>query len=108
MSFNILFSNNSVRNTTASCDSLGIHYDVFKEHGIVNVRRWEGGIPNSSVPVGEIEYHFFRRDRIHLAGDSEWRIVGEFLKRSRNPFSSYVLSLLLTPLDALVELALLL
>ncbi|PVF94967.1 hypothetical protein CPB86DRAFT_764797 [Serendipita vermifera] len=87
MSINIVFSNNSVRNTTASCESLGIHYDVSKEYGIISVHRWESG-NHRKVAVGDIQYLFFRRDRIHLGGESEWKVMGEFLRRSRNPFSS--------------------
>jgi hypothetical protein len=79
-----------VSNTSASCDSLGIHYEVSKEHGIISVSRWEGGDANRSVPVGDIQYHLFHRDKVRLPGDSEWKVMGEFLKRTRNPFSSYV------------------
>jgi hypothetical protein len=78
-----------VCNTTASCDSLGIHYEVSKDHGIISVSRWKGGIPDRNVPAGDIQYHLFHQDKVHLPGDSQWKVMGEFLRGSRNPFSPY-------------------
>ncbi|PVF94966.1 hypothetical protein CPB86DRAFT_788543 [Serendipita vermifera] len=87
MSFKLILSNNSVRNTTASCDSLGIYYGVSEAYGIVSVYRWKPEI-ESSILVGDIQYLSFRRDRIHLGYEDEWKVVTDFLWWSRNPFSS--------------------
>ncbi|PVF94971.1 hypothetical protein CPB86DRAFT_712097 [Serendipita vermifera] len=89
MSIHILLSNNSVRNVTASCDSLGIHYEVSREHddGVITVHRWES-LTNSNVLVGQFKLPFFGRDKVKLAGDPEWRPLGEFLIKKRNPFST--------------------
>jgi hypothetical protein len=95
-----------VRNTTASCDSLGIHYEVSKEYGIISVNRWEGGDLERSVPAGDIQYLFFHQDMIRLPGESEWKVMGEFLRKSRNPFSSYVTILFFVSLVVHVSLTL--
>jgi hypothetical protein len=88
MNIHILFSNNSVRNTTASCDSLGIHYEVSNEHlnGTVRVHRWESAT-NTNVLVGEFKLPIFQYDKIKLARDPEWRPMRDFLIRRKNPLS---------------------
>jgi len=65
------FSNNSIRRTTAQVDSLGIFYSVSKEHGIINVRRWEQRT-NTEVLVGQIKFKFFGSSLIRFGGDQQW------------------------------------
>ncbi|PVF94968.1 hypothetical protein CPB86DRAFT_788550 [Serendipita vermifera] len=87
MSINIQLANNSLKNTTASCDSLGIHYEIEKEQGIVSVKKWDRQ-GNRNVPVGDIQYLIFGHDKIHMSGEDEWNRMSHFLKRSSKPFSS--------------------
>jgi hypothetical protein len=92
MSINIQFTNNSLKRTTASCDSLGIHYEIDKEHGIVSVKKWDRA-GNRNMPVGDIQYLFFHRDKVHFPNNDDWMPMSQFLKRSSNPLSTYVLLL---------------
>ncbi|CAG7852295.1 SubName: Full=Uncharacterized protein {ECO:0000313/EMBL:CCA71140.1} [Serendipita indica DSM 11827] len=88
MSIHLLASNNSVRNTTLSCDSMGIHYEVSKssQTGIVSVHRWES-TSNQNVLAGEIEFHWFSADLLRM-GDGEWRRRKDLLaNEERNPMS---------------------
>jgi len=74
------FSNNSVRRTTAQVDSLGIFYSVFKEDGIVNVRRWEQQT-NTEVLIGQINFKFFRPSLIRFGEEKQWGYIHDFLRR---------------------------
>lgn len=88
MSIRLICSNNSVRNTTVSCDSLGIHYEISKSQGIVTVKRWDSPT-NTSIVVGEFELPIFKRDRIRLGGDKgEWRLLDEVLYKNRGSIFS--------------------
>ena len=90
------FSNNSVRRTTAQVDSLGIFYSVFKEHGIINVRRWEQQT-NTEILIGQINYKFIGPSLIRLGGEeTQWGSIRDFLRREHgrflNPFVSSLIS----------------
>ena len=82
MSINLFMSSNSVYNTTLSCDSLGIHYDVVKssETGIITVTRWESGADTNHF-VAEIRYPLTSPDMVRLRGQTEWVKRIDFLKR---------------------------
>ncbi|CAG7852275.1 SubName: Full=Uncharacterized protein {ECO:0000313/EMBL:CCA72330.1} [Serendipita indica DSM 11827] len=82
MSIHLFMSNNSVYNTTLSCDSLGIHYDVTKssDTGIITVTRWESST-NTNHFVAEFCYPLASPDKVRLGGQTEWMKRGEFLKR---------------------------
>lgn len=77
----LILSNNSLRNTTVSCDSLGIHYNVSKSGGIVAVRKWDAA-RNSEQVVGEFRPRFFSRDLMKFREDSDWRRVVDVLQGS--------------------------
>ena len=88
------FSNNSVRRTTAQVDSLGIFYSVFKEGGIVNVRRWEQQT-NTEILIAQINFKFFRSSLIRFGGEeTQWGYIRDFLRREHgfilNPFVSFI------------------
>jgi hypothetical protein len=87
MSIRLILSNNSVRNTTANCDSLGIHYEVSKSNGVVTVTRWESS-SNRNVVVGQFELFYFKNDKIRLGATGEWRLLGEVLDRNGSIFST--------------------
>ncbi|KAG8810487.1 hypothetical protein FRC18_004023 [Serendipita sp. 400] len=90
MSIHLLMSRNSVRNTTFSCDSLGIHYDVSrnKESGVVTVQRWDS-TTDSNVFVGEFYLSWFKPDRVRMGPDGQWMSKKRFLyKEGRNPISA--------------------
>ncbi|PVF94969.1 hypothetical protein CPB86DRAFT_788551 [Serendipita vermifera] len=81
MSVYIQLSNNSVSNTTATCDSLGIHYDISKvNHRVVSVKKWDRTI-NQDLTVGEFKFHFFRRNQIRMRGDGKWMPITDFLRK---------------------------
>ncbi|PVF94964.1 hypothetical protein CPB86DRAFT_739540, partial [Serendipita vermifera] len=96
MTIHIQFSSNSLRNTTASCDSLGIHYDISQGgHGkddkkVIHVQRWQSA-DNRNVLVGEIRLRDFHHDEIRLptgsGGVGEWRLMADVFKKSSNPLS---------------------
>ena len=92
MSVHLYFSNNSIRHTTLSCDSLGIHYTVSHADSITSVTRWNSET-DISVPVGEFQLPFFKKDRIRLGQDGEWRLARTFLvKNGGKRLSTWVLA----------------
>ncbi|KAG8863048.1 hypothetical protein FRC20_010901 [Serendipita sp. 405] len=109
MSIHLLMSRNSVRNTTFSCDSLGIHYDVSrnKESGVVTVQRWDS-TTDSNVFVGEFYLSWFKPDRVRMGPDGQWMSKKRFLyKEGRNPISAYVSFIgLATPIFSVKRLTL--
>ncbi|PVF93498.1 hypothetical protein CPB86DRAFT_790063 [Serendipita vermifera] len=85
MSIHLVFSNNSVRNTAITCDSLGIHYEVSEKHGVVSVARWDRNI-NRHVTVGQFRLPFFSKDKIRLSDDPEWRPLKLVLYKREDKF----------------------
>jgi hypothetical protein len=86
MSIHIQLSNNSLRDTTASCDSLGIHYEIFvNEENSVCVQKWDSKT-NSNVLVGELRFYAVDQDEIRLPGDAQWRPMVDFFKKDKNMF----------------------
>ncbi|KAG8812505.1 hypothetical protein FRC19_003091, partial [Serendipita sp. 401] len=81
MSFQLLFSNNSVRNTAIYCQDLGIRYEISKHDGVVSVYRWDASI-SRNLRVGEFKLPFFSKDMVKLGGETEWRRLDTFLYRS--------------------------
>ncbi|PVF94974.1 hypothetical protein CPB86DRAFT_623049 [Serendipita vermifera] len=75
MSIKIIFSNDSISNTTAACDSLGIHYTVTKGR----VERWDKET-NENVFVGQLKL-FALKPKIKLPSDADWKPIGEFMSR---------------------------
>jgi len=73
-------SNNSVRNTTAQVDSLGIFYSVFKENGIINIQRWDQRT-NAEILIGQINHRFMRRSLVRIGEAKQWGYIREFLRR---------------------------
>ncbi|KIM19768.1 hypothetical protein M408DRAFT_334276 [Serendipita vermifera MAFF 305830] len=80
MLVHLYFANNSVRNTTISCDSLGIHYTVSKGDKIVSLSRWDN-TTNSDMVVGEFELPFFKKDRIKVGPDGEWQPMRDYFDK---------------------------
>ncbi|KIM19765.1 hypothetical protein M408DRAFT_334275 [Serendipita vermifera MAFF 305830] len=80
MSVHLYFANNSVRNTTISCDSLGIHYTVSKAEKIVSLSRWDV-TANSNVVVGEFELPSFRKDRIKVGPMGQWQPMRNYFDK---------------------------
>jgi len=83
------FSNNSIRRTTAQVDSLGIFYSVFKENGIISVRRWNQRT-NTETLIGQIRFKLFGSSLIRFGEDKPWIYIHDFLRREHgfflNPF----------------------
>lgn len=73
---------NSVCNTTISCDSLGIYYEVSKPKGdkTITVERWRKDT-NTNVLIGQFCLPILAEGTIKLAGDQVWRTMEEFLRR---------------------------
>jgi hypothetical protein len=86
----IILSNNSVRNTTAACDSLGIHYDISKPQDAIKVTRWDSS-KNENVFVGEFKLPIFSKDAIRFSPTEEWMPLKGFLVRTGNIFTTYVI-----------------
>lgn len=83
MSIRLYFSNNSVCNTTLSCDSLGIHYTVSKTGSITTLTRWDSE-SNSNVFVGEFDRPIFKKHKIRVGQDGEWQDLSKFLYKGEN------------------------
>ncbi|KAG8807516.1 hypothetical protein FRC17_004423 [Serendipita sp. 399] len=82
-------SSNSLRNTTFSCDSLGLHYEVTgtTKHGLTTVDRWDSS-RNQNVFVGSFRLPIFKRDVMKMGANGEWMRRDQFLhKVGKNPFS---------------------
>ncbi|KIM19767.1 hypothetical protein M408DRAFT_30946 [Serendipita vermifera MAFF 305830] len=79
MPIHIYLSNNSVRNTTISCDSLGIHYTASKAKKIVSLSRRDI-TTNANVVVGEFELHSFRKDRIKVGPNGQWQDTQDYFE----------------------------
>ncbi|KIM19766.1 hypothetical protein M408DRAFT_57348, partial [Serendipita vermifera MAFF 305830] len=79
MSIHIYLSNNSVRNTTISCDGLGIHYTASKTGKIISLSRWDI-TTNSNVVVGEFELPSFRKDRIKVGPSGQWQPMRDYFE----------------------------
>lgn len=79
-SIKLITSSNSVRNTTISCGSLGVHYDVWKPNDAVIVRRVDDRT-RQGVLVGEFSLHKFSKDVIRFGPNPgvQWMPVKEFL-----------------------------
>jgi len=89
MSIRLILSNNSVRNTTVSCDSLGLHYDVSQSNGVVTVARWESA-GNKNIVVGQFELPHFRKDKVRLGEIGEWRLLeGVLYNGGQGTFSMF-------------------
>ncbi|KIM19764.1 hypothetical protein M408DRAFT_30943 [Serendipita vermifera MAFF 305830] len=80
MSVNLHFANGSIRNTTISCDSLGIHYTVSKNRKVISLSRWDGRT-NSNVVVGEFKLPFFRKDRIRVGPNGKWQPMRDYFDK---------------------------
>ncbi|PVF94965.1 hypothetical protein CPB86DRAFT_788542 [Serendipita vermifera] len=82
MSIHIKFSNNSLRNTTASCDSLGIHYEISTtQDRVIHVHKWDSK-NDQYVPVGELKFYVFKQDEIRMPGETEWRPMIDIFKKA--------------------------
>ncbi|CAG8782336.1 17241_t:CDS:2, partial [Acaulospora colombiana] len=90
MSIHIQFSNNSMRNTTASCDSLGIHYEITTtDDRVIHVHKWDKK-SHVNVLVGEMKFYVFKKDEIRLPGDAEWRPMVDLYRKASSFFVMYV------------------
>ncbi|KIM32071.1 hypothetical protein M408DRAFT_63396 [Serendipita vermifera MAFF 305830] len=81
MSTHLYFANNSIRNTTITCDSLGIHYNVSKTGRIISLSRWDSK-NNLDVTVGEFELPFFKKDRIKVGPNGQWQDMRDYFDKS--------------------------
>ncbi|PVF93501.1 hypothetical protein CPB86DRAFT_790067 [Serendipita vermifera] len=80
MSIHLIFSNNSVKNTTVECDSLGIHYEASKKHNIVSVTHWDSST-DQMIPVGQYHFPDLGKGLIKLPKDADWRPLKELLHK---------------------------
>jgi len=91
------FSNNSIRNTTAQVDSLGIFYSVSRgDDRIINLRRWDQQT-DTEVLIGQINFKFFAWSLIQFGGEEKpWSYIYNFLRREHgfilNPFVSFLIT----------------
>jgi hypothetical protein len=83
----LILSNQSIRNTTIACDSLGIHYEVSKQDDIIQVKRWNSKA-DDSVLIAEFKLSIFSKDVIRFSPDEEWMPVTDFMPRSGNIFTT--------------------
>lgn len=83
----LIMVNNSVRNTTFSCDNLGIQYDVSGTHDIVKIERWDA-FANKNVFVAEFKLLFWKGDLIRFRPDDPWMLMKDFLSREHGSIFS--------------------
>jgi hypothetical protein len=96
------FSNDTFSHTTASCDSLGIHYQMNKclrnypfrhMNKIVEVSRRDRKTHPYTAAVAKLEYNAYLEDKIgyYDYGIYNWHPMVSFAKKDRNPFRMYAL-----------------
>ncbi|KLO20084.1 hypothetical protein SCHPADRAFT_992193 [Schizopora paradoxa] len=84
----LIFSHNDIRNTTLDCDSLGIHYQVVSDSGLLRtgkntqVRRWDSR-SNQQVTIAEWERHSFSSDVFKFPARGESVPVSTFMTKKR-------------------------
>jgi hypothetical protein len=81
MSIKVIFSNDSICNTTASCDSLGIYYEITKTAllgGTRRIEKWDRE-SNENILVSEIKMPAFSQNTVKFAGDEDWKPMTHFL-----------------------------
>jgi hypothetical protein len=85
------FSNNSVDNTTISCESMGIHYIVTKPARILSLSRWDQGV-HAYVKAGQFERSDFAwKHWVRLGQDGQWQRLKYWLhKGDAGIISEYV------------------
>jgi hypothetical protein len=75
------FSNNSVDNTTISCESMGIHYIVTKPARILSLSRWDQGV-HAYVKAGQFERSDFAwKHWVRLGQDGQWQRLKYWLHK---------------------------
>lgn len=87
MSVRLLMSSYSICNTTISCDSLGIHYEVSRKDGVRSVKRWDSST-NTNITVGEIQFRLIITKSLIKLGptmvqEGEWRNVNDVFVKCR-------------------------
>ena len=84
----LIFSHNDIRNTTLDCDSLGIHYQVVSDSGLLTtgkntqLRRWDSQ-SNQQVTIAEWERHSFQSDVFRFPARGESVPVSTFMTKKR-------------------------
>lgn len=78
MSVHLYFSNNSIRDTTVTCDSLGIHYNVSKSGRIISLSRWDS-TTGSDVLVGQFELPFMSKDKVRIGPNGQWQPLNKYI-----------------------------
>jgi hypothetical protein len=82
------FSNNSVDNTSISCESMGIHYIVTKPARILSLSRWDPGV-KAYVKAGQFERSDFAwKHWVRLGQDGQWQGLKYWLHRGDAGISS--------------------
>ncbi|KAG8809524.1 hypothetical protein FRC19_005175 [Serendipita sp. 401] len=76
----LLFSENYVRHTVITCESLGIRYEALTHCGTVSVYRRDA-VHNWTILVGEFKLPEFSRDKVKLPVDQDWKSLKRFLYR---------------------------
>jgi hypothetical protein len=89
MSIKVIFSNDSICNTTASCDSLGIYYEITKTAllgGTRRIEKWDRE-SNENILVGEIKMPAFSHGTVKFPGDADWKPLTHFLWKAETSSS---------------------
>jgi hypothetical protein len=90
MTISLEFASTSTRNTTISCDSLGLHYELSDEDGTTTLKKWDSG-KNENALIAQFQIPRLSSDKIKFPDDSDWQGLTTFMgKPSSNPFATYV------------------
>ena len=78
----LLFSKNSLENTTLACDALGIHYEISTPTGVhatkvTTLSRWDRYSEQVNV-IAEWERNLVGKDRFRVVRSSGGEVDGEF------------------------------
>lgn len=88
MSLRLAFSNNSVRNTTITCDNLGLRYEVSKKHSTVSIARRDLRT-NQIVAVAQYRLPFLDKEKIRFGDSGPWRpLKGVLYRKSGDYFGN--------------------
>jgi hypothetical protein len=72
MSAYLYFSNNSIANTTLTCDQFGIQYVTTTSNGVLSLSRWDVTV-NAYVIVKQwAQSSFFGTDLVRIKQGGEW------------------------------------
>ena len=93
MSAYLYFSNNSISNTTLTCDQIGIQYVTTTSNGVLSLSRWDSSV-NAYVIVKQwAQSSFFGQDLVRIKQGGQWIKAKYWLSKGSGGIFSECVSL---------------